>query len=94
MSGGILFGLSAAIDGGIDFADGKAKASNFDGAPLLRFSGAPPIEVHLIDSTAASGGVGEISTPGIAPALTAAIFAASGERPRRLPLVTGGYSFA
>ena len=94
VSGGILFGLSAAIDGGIDFADGRAKASNFDGAPLLRFSGAPPIEVHLIDSTAASGGVGEISTPGIAPALTAAIFAASGERPRRLPLVTGGYSFA
>jgi CO/xanthine dehydrogenase Mo-binding subunit len=94
VSGGILFGLSAAIDGGIDFADGKAQGNNFDTAPLLRFASAPQVEVHLIDSTAASGGVGEVSTPGIAPALTAAIFAATGERPRRLPLVTGGYSFA
>jgi CO/xanthine dehydrogenase Mo-binding subunit len=94
VSGGILFGLSAAIDGRIDFADGRAQGSNFDTAPLLRFASAPQVEVHLIDSTAASGGVGEISTPGIAPALTAAIFAATGERPRRLPLVTGGYSFA
>ena len=94
VSGGLLFGLSAAIDGRIDFAGGSAQGSNFDTAPLLRFASAPRIEVHLIDSTAASGGVGEISTPGIAPALTAAIFAATGDRPRRLPLVTEGYSFA
>jgi CO/xanthine dehydrogenase Mo-binding subunit len=94
VSGGLLFGLSAAIDGRIDFAGGSAQGSNFDTAPLLRFASAPRIEVHLIDSTAASGGVGEISTPGIAPALTAAIFAATGDRPRRLPLVTAGYSFA
>jgi CO/xanthine dehydrogenase Mo-binding subunit len=94
VSGGILFGLSAAIDGRIDFADGRAQGSNFDTAPLLRFASAPRIEVHLIDSNAASGGVGEVSTPGVAPALAAAIFAATGDRPRRLPLVTGGYSFA
>jgi isoquinoline 1-oxidoreductase beta subunit len=94
VSGGVLFGLSAAIDGQIRFQDGAAQDVNFDTAPMLRFSAAPPITVELVRSEAASGGVGEISTPGIAPALAGAIFSATGMRARRLPLIEEGFSFA
>jgi CO/xanthine dehydrogenase Mo-binding subunit len=94
VSGGVLFGLSAAIDGRITFEGGAARETNFDTAPLLRFASAPTVEVEILRSDAASGGVGEISTPGIAPALAGALFAATGSRPRRLPLIDEGYSFA
>ena len=94
VSGGVLFGLSAAIDGRITFEGGAARETNFDAAPLLRFASAPKMEIEILRSDAASGGVGEISTPGIAPALAGAIFAATGRRPRRLPLIEEGYSFA
>jgi isoquinoline 1-oxidoreductase beta subunit len=63
VSGGVLFGLSAAIDGRITFEGGAARETNFDVAPLLRFASAPKVEVEILRSDAAWGGVGEISTP-------------------------------
>lgn len=92
VSGGIIWGLSAAINGQIRFADGAAIESNFHDAPILRLNEIPPIEVMLIDSDAPHGGAGEASVPGVAPALASAIQAACGDRPRRLPLIEAGFT--
>lgn len=93
ISGGIVWGLSAAIDGRSSFAAGAVREDNFHTAPVLRFAATPRIEVHLSPSAGPIGGVGEASVPGVAPALAAAIAQATGERPRRLPLVEHGYAF-
>lgn len=53
---------------------------------MSRMTDMPPVEVHIVPSTEASGGIGEASTPGIAPAVANAIFAATGKRIRRLPI--------
>jgi CO/xanthine dehydrogenase Mo-binding subunit len=92
VSGGIVWGLSAAIHGQIRFTQGAAVESNFHDAPILRLNEIPPIEVILLESDAASGGAGEASVPGVAPALASAIQAACGERPRRLPIIESGFS--
>ena len=93
VEGGIIWGLSAAMNGQISFAAGAAEQTNFHTAPVLRFNETPRIEVHLLPSDHASGGAGEASVPGVAPALAGAIQAATGERPRRLPLIELGYEF-
>lgn len=93
ISGGIVWGLSAAIDGRITFADGAVREDNFHTAPVIRMSATPPIEVHLLASDGPSGGVGEASVPGVAPALAAALAQATGRRPRRLPLIEEGHEF-
>ena len=93
VSGGIVWGLSAAIDGRIRFADGAAREDNFHTAPVLRLSATPRIEVHLLASDQPPGGIGETSVPGVAPALASAIAAATGRRPRRLPLIEEGHVF-
>ena len=92
VSGGIVWGLSAAVNGQIRFAEGAAIESNFHDAPILRVNEIPPIEVILLASDASSGGAGEASVPGVAPALAGAIQAACGERPRRLPIIEAGFS--
>lgn len=94
ISGGIVFGLSAAIDGDIRFTKGAAIAQNFDSAPVLRMSQTPTIVVDLLDTDHPPGGAGEASVPGVAPALAGAIHAATGQRPRRLPLIADGWEFA
>ncbi|MCS6948749.1 MAG: molybdopterin-dependent oxidoreductase [Steroidobacteraceae bacterium] len=91
--GGTVWGLSAARDGEIRFAQGATVQSNFHDAPILRLPETPPIEVSLIAGAEEPGGCGEAGVPGVAPALAGAIHAASGRRPRRLPLVTDGYRF-
>lgn len=93
VEGGIIWGLSAALNGEITFAAGRAEQSNFHTAPILRLTEIPRIEVALLPSDHASGGAGEASVPGVAPALAGAIQRATGERPRRLPLVALGYEF-
>ena len=85
MEGGIIFGLTAALHGAITFANGRAEQANFDSYPLLSMAEAPEIDVHIIESTAAPGGVGEPGVPPIAPALANAVFAATGIRVRDLP---------
>jgi isoquinoline 1-oxidoreductase subunit beta len=94
LEGGIVWGLSAARDGSIAFENGVAQATNFHESPVLRFNECPPIEVHLIDSGEKPSGAGEASVPPVAPALASAVFAATGKRPRRLPLAADGWAFA
>jgi isoquinoline 1-oxidoreductase beta subunit len=84
--GGGLMGLSAALGEAITFKDGKVVQSNFTDYPLLGIAKAPAVEVHIIESGAAMGGVGEPGTPPAAPALANAIAAASGKRLHHLPL--------
>ncbi|MFN4146345.1 MAG: molybdopterin cofactor-binding domain-containing protein [Runella sp.] len=83
--GNIVMGLTAAIKKGITFAKGQAEQTNFHQYQIMRFGEMPPVEIHIVDSGAMPGGVGEPGLPPVAPALTNAIFAATGKRIRRLP---------
>jgi isoquinoline 1-oxidoreductase beta subunit len=86
MESGIIYGLTAALYGEIQIRDGAVVESNFHDYPMLRIDETPLIETHIIASGAAWGGAGEPGTPGIAPALTNAIFQATGTRIRELPV--------
>ncbi|MDF2997597.1 MAG: aldehyde oxidase and xanthine dehydrogenase molybdopterin binding protein [Xanthobacteraceae bacterium] len=83
---GIVYGLSAALYGRLTIEKGAIVESNFDDQPVLRMNECPPIEVHVVESAEAPGGIGELGTPGVAPALMNAIFAATGRRLRTLPI--------
>lgn len=86
MEGGMAYGLSAALFGAITIQDGAVTQGNFDSYRVLRMNEMPRVEVHLIDSGEAPGGVGEPATPPIAPAVCNAIHHATGTRIRRLPI--------
>jgi isoquinoline 1-oxidoreductase beta subunit len=88
MEGGICFGLTAALYGEVGFENGEVQQSNFNNYKMLRIGGMPRVEVHIVPSHEAPGGVGEPPVPSIAPALANAIFAATGKRLRRLPFQT------
>ena len=85
----INFGLSAALYGKVDIDKGKIVQENFDTYPVLTLDDAPEIVVEIANSGSHIGGVGEIGTPGIAPAVGNAIFAATGKRLRSLPFSLG-----
>ena len=85
MEGGICFGLTAALYGDVTMENGQVQQSNFNNYQMLRIGGMPRIEVHIMPSHEAPGGVGEPPVPSIAPAVANAIFAATGKRLRRLP---------
>jgi len=88
MEGSVVDGLSAALYGQIDIEQGLAVQGNFDSYRRLRMADTPKIDVILIDSEEKRpAGVGEPAVPGVAPALTNAIFNATGERIRRLPVL-------
>jgi len=86
MESGIIFGISAALYGEITFKDGQVQQSNFHDYPVLRMNQSPEIETVIIPSKASPTGVGEPGVPPIAPAIANALFQATGERHRRLPL--------
>lgn len=90
---GIVYGLTAALYGEISVKEGKIVQSNFPNYEMVMMNTMPHIEVFIMDSDEQPGGVGEPGTPPIAPALTNAIFSASGERIRSLPLSKNGYQF-
>jgi len=83
---GIIFGISAALWGEITLKGGRVEQHNFNDYRVLRINETPSIEVHIIESHEAPGGIGEPGTVGIAPAITNAIFAATGKRIRKLPI--------
>ncbi len=86
MESGIIFGITAALFGEITIKDGRVEQSNFDDYRMLRINETPLIEVHLVKSTEAPGGVGEPGTSAVMPAVANAIFAATGKRVRKLPI--------
>ena len=86
MEGGIVFGLSAALHDEITFKNGRVEQSNFNDYPMLRMEEMPVVEVYIVDSKEAPGGVGEPGVPPIAPAVCNAIFASTGKRIRSLPI--------
>jgi isoquinoline 1-oxidoreductase beta subunit len=85
MESGIIFGLSAALFGEVSIKEGAVVQSNLHDYRVLRMNNAPVISVEIINSGERTGGAGEPGTPPVAPALTNAIFAASGQRIRDLP---------
>ena len=83
VEGGIIFGLSAAMVGEITIAEGRVVQSNFHDHQMIHLADAPAISVEFIRSGARLGGLGEPCVPPVAPAVTNAIFAATGIRVRR-----------
>jgi isoquinoline 1-oxidoreductase subunit beta len=86
VEGGIIFGLSAALLSEITIAQGRVVEKNFRDYRMIHIADAPQIEVEFIRSNAKLGGLGEPAVPPIAPAVTNAIFAATGVRVRDLPI--------
>ncbi|WP_417517440.1 molybdopterin cofactor-binding domain-containing protein [Minwuia sp.] len=86
MESGIVYGLSAALWGEVNFDGGAVQQSNFTDYDVIRMDTMPTIETVIIPSAEAPGGAGEPGTPPIAPAVTNALFRLTGKRVRELPL--------
>ncbi|MDZ7685778.1 MAG: molybdopterin cofactor-binding domain-containing protein [Gammaproteobacteria bacterium] len=86
MEGGIMFGLTAALHGNLELRSGEIVESNFHDYPMLRMDEAPEVEVIIVDQGTEPTGVGEPGLPPIAPAVASAVFRATGQRLRSLPL--------
>ncbi|XXT18565.1 xanthine dehydrogenase family protein molybdopterin-binding subunit [Sorangium sp. So ce429] len=86
IQGSVAFGLTAALYGKLNIADGAVQESNFHDYPMLRMFDMPRIAVHIIPSQAKMGGIGEPATAPIAPAVANAVFALTKQRLRSLPL--------
>jgi isoquinoline 1-oxidoreductase beta subunit len=86
LQGGLIFGLTAALYGEVTIKNGRVQQSNFNNYRMLRIDQIPPIEVHVIKSGEAPGGIGETGTTAGPPALRNAIYAATGIALRRLPI--------
>jgi isoquinoline 1-oxidoreductase beta subunit len=86
LEGGLIFGLTAALYGEITIDRGRVQQSNFHDYRMLRIDQAPKIEVHVIKSGEAPGGIGETGATAGPPALRNAIYAATGVALRRLPI--------
>ncbi|MGB0135271.1 molybdopterin cofactor-binding domain-containing protein [Dokdonella sp.] len=87
MQSAIAFGLGAALHSEITFKDGKVEQGNFHDYKVLKLDEMPRVEVHIVSSAEKMGGVGEPGLPPIAPAVANAIFALTGQRLRKLPLI-------
>ncbi|MFD0933733.1 molybdopterin cofactor-binding domain-containing protein, partial [Methylobacterium trifolii] len=90
MEGAVVMGMGLALTSEISFKDGRAQQNNFDGYEVVRIDAAPKVvRVHLVPSgdwNGPLGGVGEPGVPPVAPAIANAIFSATGQRLRSLPL--------
>ncbi len=82
----VVFGVTAALYGNITLKNGRVEQSNFDNYLMVRMNEAPAIEVHIVQNSEPPGGMGEAGTSAIVPAVTNAIFAATGKRLRKLPV--------
>lgn len=88
IEGGIVLSLTATLKAGVHIENGGSRESNFHDHPLLAFNEMPLVEVHFVESTERPGGVGEPPVPPPPPAVCNAIFAATGNRVRTLPIDT------
>jgi isoquinoline 1-oxidoreductase beta subunit len=86
IEGAIVYGLTAALNGAITIEKGAVAQANFPDYEMVRLADCPQIDTHIVESGAALGGGGEPGTPPIAPAVTNAIYAATGVRIRELPI--------
>jgi isoquinoline 1-oxidoreductase beta subunit len=82
----IMFGVTAALYGEITLKGGRVEQTNFDSYQILRLDEAPAVEVHIVQNSEPPGGMGEAGTSAVVPAVTNAIFAATGKRLRKLPV--------
>ena len=78
--------VTAALHGQATLKDGRIEQSNFHDSPVLRINETPLIETHVVKSNDPPGGLGEAGTAAIFPAVTNAIYAATGQRIRKLPV--------
>jgi isoquinoline 1-oxidoreductase beta subunit len=86
LQGGLIFGLTAALYGEITIDKGRVQQSNFNDYRMLRIDQVPEIDVHIIKSGEAPGGIGETGVTAGPPALRNAIYAATGIALRSLPI--------
>ncbi|MCX4143787.1 MULTISPECIES: xanthine dehydrogenase family protein molybdopterin-binding subunit [Paraburkholderia] len=86
MEGGIVFGLSTALQDEITIVGGQVTQKNFVDFPVVRMNDCPVIEVDIMPSQMHPQGVGEPGVPPVAPAVANAVFALTGQRLRGLPL--------
>lgn len=87
LEGGVMDGLATALRLKIDIEDGRAVQQNFDAYQFMRIADAPPVvDTYLIQGADEVHGTGEISIPPLAPALSDAIYQATGKRIRKLPI--------
>lgn len=82
----IVFGLSAALKGELTIDKGRVQQANFHQYDVVRIDETPVVDVHIVKSTEAPGGMGEAAVPPIAPAVCNALYKATGKRVRRLPI--------
>jgi isoquinoline 1-oxidoreductase beta subunit len=85
--GGIVFGLTQTLKNEITIDKGRVVQANFDSYDMLRMNEMPKVEVYIVPSTEVPRGMGEPAVPPVAPAVCNAIFAATGKRIRKLPVV-------
>jgi CO/xanthine dehydrogenase Mo-binding subunit len=86
IEGGIVFGISGVLWGGVTLKNGRVEQSNFHDVRVMRINETPHIEVHLVRNLEAPGGIGEPGTAVTAASISNAVFAATGKRIRKLPL--------
>jgi isoquinoline 1-oxidoreductase beta subunit len=86
LEGSIIYGLSAALFGEVTVKDGRVQQTNFHDYPVVRMPDSPAIEMHLVDSAEKPSGIGEPGTALVGPSVANAVFAATGQRLRKLPL--------
>jgi isoquinoline 1-oxidoreductase beta subunit len=86
MESAVAFAMSAALYGALTIRAGGVQESNFHDYPVLRISGMPRVETHIVPSSGSMGGIGETGVPPVAPAIANAVFALTGQRLRQLPL--------
>jgi isoquinoline 1-oxidoreductase beta subunit len=84
----VMFGVTAALYGEITLKDGRVEQTNFDSYQMLRMNEAPAVEVYIVENAEIPGGMGEAGTSAIVPAISNAIFAATGKRLRKMPVDT------
>ena len=87
MQGAIVYGIAATLKSHITVREGRISQSNYDDYKVLRMDEMPLIDVRVIENNESPGGVGEPGLPPIAPALANAVFAATGKRVRKLPIM-------